>query len=418
MKHDNLVTCPNCKHEFNIETALTADIEKEIDAKLRKEFNEKFIAEKRKAEEVLKLKEEAIASERSKWLEQQQKELFDKKQELENQLKIKLTQENEAMLQSLKKTNEEQEAKIKAMRLLEVEKMELQNQLKDLEDNHAVETQKRLLEREIELKERIGKEADQKSDLKIKEMEKQMEDQRKLIEEMKRKSEQGSMQLQGEIQELALEEMLKHSFPFDRIEEVGKGVKGADLIQIVVNQAGQDCGSIVWESKRTKEFQPLWIDKFKADFRQSGGDIGVIVTQAMPKDMEGFGLKEGIYICPYPDAKGLAMVLRGSIIRVNEASSANENKGEKMQMLYAYLTGNEFKHQMEAITEGFFSMKKAIISERVSMEKIWKEREKQIDKVLLNAAGMFGSVKGIAGSAVSEIKGLELGADDQMELEA
>lgn len=418
MKHDNLVTCPNCKHEFNIETALTADIEKEIDAKLRKEFNEKYITEKRKAEELLKQKEEAIANERSKWIEQQQKEFFDKKQELENQLKVKLTQENEAMLQSLKKTNEEQEAKIKAMRQLEVDKMELQSRLKDLTESTELETKKLLLEKEIELKEKLGKEADQKSELKIKEMEKQMEDQRKLIEEMKRKSEQGSMQMQGEVQELALEEMLRHTFPLDKIQEVAKGVKGADFIQVVVNQLGQECGSIVWESKRTKEFQPLWIDKFKTDFRQSGGDIGVIVTQAMPKDMDGFGLKEGIYICHYHDAKSLAMVLRGSIIRINEANSANENKGEKMQMLYSYLTGNEFKHQMEAITEGFFSMKRAIISERVAMEKIWKEREKQIDKVLTNAAGMFGSVKGIAGSAVSEIKGLELGSDDMNALDA
>jgi len=418
MKHDNLVTCPNCKHEFNIETALTADIEKEIDAKLRKEFNEKFITEKRKAEEVLKQKEEAIASERSKWLEQQQKEFFDKKLELENQLKVKITQENEAMLQSLKKTNEEQESKIKAMRQLEVDKMELQNRLKDLTESTELETKKLLLEKEIELKEKLGKEADQKSELKIKEMEKQMEDQRKLIEEMKRKSEQGSMQMQGEVQELALEEMLRHTFPLDKIQEVGKGVKGADFIQVVVNQLGQECGSIVWESKRTKEFQPLWIDKFKTDFRQSGGDIGVIVTQAMPKDMDGFGLKEGVYICHYHDAKSLAMVLRGSIIRINEANSANENKGEKMQMLYSYLTGNEFKHQMEAITEGFFSMKRAITSEKISMEKIWKEREKQIDKVLTNAAGMFGSVKGIAGSAVSEIKGLELGSDAMDTLDA
>jgi len=411
MKHDNLVTCPNCKHEFDIETALTADLEKEIDAKLRKEFNEKFITEKRKTEEVFKQKEEAIAAERSQWIEQQQKEFFDKKLELENQLKVKITQENEAMLQSLKKTNEEQESKIKAMRQLEVDKMELQNRLKDLTESTELETKKLLMEKEIELKEKLGKEAEQKSELKIKEMEKQMEDQKKLIEEMKRKSEQGSMQMQGEVQELALEEMLRYTFPLDKIQEVAKGVKGADFIQVVVNQLGQECGTIVWESKRTKDFQPLWIDKFKTDFRQSGGDIGVIVSQAMPKDMDGFGLKEGVYICNYHDAKSLAMVLRASIIRVSEASSANENKGEKMQMLYSYLTGNEFKHQMEAITEGFFSMKRAITSEKVAMEKIWKEREKQIDKVLINAAGMFGSVKGIAGSAVSEIKGLELGSD-------
>lgn len=409
MKSENLVTCPSCKHQFSIETALTADIEKEVNEKLRKEFNEKFVAEKRKAEESLKLKEEQLLVEKRLWNEQQQNELLAKKKELEEQIKNKLNKENESMLESLKKTNDEQEEKIKKLRNLELEKMTLEKTLRDLAEQNELQTKKLLLEKEIELKEKISKEADQKSELKIKEMEKQMEDQRKLIEEMKRKSEQGSMQMQGEIQELALEEMLRQTFPFDRISEVGKGVKGADLIHSIVNQHGQECGSIVWESKRTKEFQPLWIEKFKADFRQSGGDIGVIVTQAMPKDMDGFGLKDGVYICPYNDAKSLALVLRSTLLRISEASSANENKGEKMQMLYSYLTGNEFKHQMEAITEGFTSMKRAIISERISMEKIWKEREKQIDKVLMNAAGMFGSIKGIAGSAVSEIKGLELG---------
>ena len=418
MKSENLVTCPNCKHQFSIESALTADIEKEIDAKVRSELNQKYILERKKDEERIKLKEEQIAAERKLWSEAQQKELFEKKKELEDQIRTKMLKENEAMLESLKKTNEEQDEKIRQLKKLEVEQLEMQRKLKDIQEQHEHETRKLLIEKEIELKEKISKEADQKSELKIKEMEKQMEDQRKLIEEMKRKSEQGSMQMQGEVQELAIEEMLKQTFPFDRISEVGKGVRGADLIQTVVNQHGADCGSIVWESKRTKEFQPLWIDKFKADFRQSGGDIGVIVTQAMPKDMDGFGLREGVYICPYHDAKSLALVLRSTIIRISEATSANENKGEKMQMLYTYLTGNEFKHQMEAITEGFMSMKRAIISERVSMEKIWKEREKQIDKVLMNAAGMFGSVKGIAGSAVAEIKGLELGSDVLPESEA
>lgn len=409
MKSENLVTCPNCKHQFSIETALTADIEKEIDAKLRKEFNEKYKTEKQKAEEGIRLKEEQLKEERRRWLDQQQKELEEKRKEQEELLKSKLLKEHEAMLESLRKTNEEQDEKIRQLRKLEVEQLELQKRMREMEELHVLETKKKLIEQEQALKEKLLKDADQKNDLKIKEMEKQLEDQKKLIDEMKRKAEQGSMQLQGEIQELVLEEMLKQTFPFDRIEEVGKGVRGADLIQTVINHLGQECGSIVWESKRTKEFQPLWIEKFKNDFRQSGGDVGVIVTQSMPKDMDGFGLKDGIYICPFQDARSLAFVLRSTLIRISETASAGENKGEKMQMLYDFLTGNEFRHQMEAITEGFLNMKKAIMSERISMEKIWKEREKQIEKVLLNAAGMFGSIKGIAGAAVAEIRGLDLG---------
>ena len=418
MSQNNQVTCPNCRHQFSIESALTADIEKEIGEKLKREFNEKWKGEKAKVDEQMRAQKEQIEIERKRIMEEQALELANRKKEVEEQVKSKLIKENELQIEFYKKQNEENEEKLKALRKLEIEKMEIQQRMKDLENQHELDTKKLLLEKENELKERIGKEADQKNEMRLKEFQKKIDDQNRLIEEMKRKSEQGSMQMQGEVQELALEEMLKQIFPFDDISEVGKGVKGADLIQTVKNGMGQPCGTIIWESKRTKEFQPLWIDKFKTDFRQSGGDIGVIVTQAMPKDMDGFGLKEGIYICHYHDAKSLAMVLRGSIIRINEANSANENKGEKMQMLYSYLTGNEFKHQMEAITEGFFSMKRAIISERVAMEKIWKEREKQIDKVLTNAAGMFGSVKGIAGSAVSEIKGLELGSDDMNALDA
>lgn len=412
MKSSNQVTCPNCKHQFNIESALTADIEKEINDKLRKEFNDKFVQEIKRKDENIKLKEEQLVAERKLMFEQQQKELAEKRLELENYLKEKLKKENEELIQNLKKDNEEQEQKLKQLKTLEYEKLTAEKKLKEMMEFNEIETKKLLMEKEIELKEKIGKESEQKNELKLKELNKQLEDQKKLIEEMKRKSEQGSMQMQGEVQELAIEEMLKANFPFDSIEEVGKGVRGADLIQVVRNPHGMECGKIVWESKRTKEFQPLWIEKFKTDFRQSGGDIGVIVTQAMPKDMDGFGIKEGVYICPYEDAKSLAIVLRLSLIRVNEAMSANENKGEKMQMLYTYLTSNEFKHQIEAISEGFISMKKAIISERVSMEKIWKEREKQLDKVLLNTAGMFGSIKGIAGSAVSEIKALDIHESD------
>ncbi|MCC6817968.1 MAG: DUF2130 domain-containing protein [Bacteroidia bacterium] len=414
MKANNLVTCPSCKTQFSIESAMTADLEKEIDAKLRKELNEKYAIEKKKLEEGAKLRDEQLAIERKSFIEQQQKELSEKRKEMEELIKSKLTQEHEELMTSLRKNNEEQEEKLKTFRRMEVEKLEMEKRMKEMSELHELETKKKILEHEVLMKEKLSKEVEQKSELVIKELNKQLDDQKKLIEEMKRKSEQGSMQLQGEVQELALEEMLKQTFIFDQITEVGKGVKGADLIQTVLNAQGQACGTIVWESKRTKEFQPLWIEKFKADFRQSGGDIGVIVTQAMPKDMDGFGLKEGIYICSYHEAKSLALVLRNSLIKVSDAVSANENKGEKMQMLYSFLTGNEFKHQIEAITEGFMSMKKAIISERSAMEKIWKEREKQIDKVLLNAVGMYGSIKGIAGSAVSDIKALDLGGDENL----
>ncbi|MEO8853857.1 MAG: DUF2130 domain-containing protein, partial [Ginsengibacter sp.] len=233
--------------------------------------------------------------------------------------------------------------------------------------------------------------------LRFKEMEKQLNDQKKLVEEMKRKQDQVSMQLQGEVQEVALEEILRNAFPFDVISEVGKGIRGADCIQLVRNNYGQECGKIIYESKRTKDFGGDWIEKFKTDMRSTGADIAVLVTKTMPKEMDCFGLKEGVWICTFSEVKALANVLRDAVIRIYNSSKKHENKGDKMHLLYGYLTSNEFSEQWKAIREGFVAMKMSIISERSAMEKLWKAREKQLEKVLLNAAHVKGSIEGISG---------------------
>ncbi|WP_298709166.1 DUF2130 domain-containing protein, partial [Chitinophaga sp.] len=247
--------------------------------------------------------------------------------------------------------------------------------------------------------------------LRLKEMEKQLEDQRRLAEEMRRKAEQGSMQLQGEVQELALEEMLRSAFPFDAISEVGKGVRGADCIQTVRNQFGQECGRIIYESKRTKDFSREWIEKLKADMRSQGADVAVLVTQALPKDMDRFGEKDGVWICTFPEVKSLTWVLRDAIMKVYNAVKSQENKGDKMHLLYHYLTSGEFAEQWSAIREGFRSMKLSIQKEREAMEKLWKAREKQLEKVLLNAAHIKGSIEGIAGSDSVDLQLLDDAAE-------
>jgi hypothetical protein len=231
----------------------------------------------------------------------------------------------------------------------------------------------------------------------------QLDEQKKLAEEMRRRAEQGSMQRQGEAQELMLEQILREHFPFDEIEEVGKGVEGADCIQVVRNPQGQACGRIIFESKRTKNWQAGWLEKLKNDKRSKQADIGILVTQALPKDMERFGERDGIWICRFEEVAAVAAILRKGLITIQELSKSQENKGEKMQMLYDYLTGKEFRGQVEAIMEGFLSMKNGISKERLQMEKIWKEREKQLEKVLINTSGLFGSVKGIAGASLPDI---------------
>ena len=236
---------------------------------------------------------------------------------------------------------------------------------------------------------------------------------------MKRKQEQGSMQLQGEVQELAIEEWLMGQFPLDSIEEIKKGARGGDCIQVVNTRARQNCGTIYYESKRTKDFQPSWIEKFKADIRERGANVGVLVTEVMPAGMDRMGLRDGIWICNYDEFKGLCAVLRESIVQLSMAVSSQENKGDKMHMLYDFLTSNTFRMQVEAIVEGFTSMKNGLDSEKRAMQRIWKEREKQIDKVVTNTIDMYGSIKGIAGNAIQSVKALELPGEgeDQEQLE-
>lgn len=234
--------------------------------------------------------------------------------------------------------------------------------------------------------------------LRLRELEKQLDDQKKLAEEMKRKAEQGSMQLQGEVQELILEEMLKSAFPFDLVSEVGKGIRGADCTLTIRNNLGQECGKIIFESKRTKHFDKNWIEKLKADMRSTAADIGVIVTQAMPEQVSSFAQLDGIWICSFSDVLALVHVLRDGILKIFMAAKTHENKGDKMHMLYGYLTSNEFSEQWKAIREGFQAMNLSIQKEREAMEKLWKMRQKQLEKVLLNAAHIKGSIEGIAGN--------------------
>ena len=220
------------------------------------------------------------------------------------------------------------------------------------------------------------------------------------------------MQLQGEVQELAIEEWLRGQFPLDHIEEIKKGARGADCLQVVHTQTRRNCGTIYYESKRAKAFQAAWIEKFRQDIRDKGADVGVLVTQAMPQDMERMGLRDGVWICNFDEFRGLSTVLRDAAIRLSEAVTARENRGDKMGLLYDFLTGSEFRQQVEAIVEGFTQMQSDLESEKRSMQMIWKKREKQIQKVLLNTNQMYGSVRGIAGNAIQSVPLLELSDEE------
>jgi hypothetical protein len=336
------------------------------------------------------------------------------RQATEQSIRKSLSTDYETRLRMLEDTNKDNEEKLKLSRQKELEFLKKEQELKNKEAEMELSVQRQVMEERGKLAEEIRHLEMQKTaareneyQLRLKELEKQLDDQKKLAEEMKRKAEQGSMQLQGEVQELALEELLRSSFPFDEISEVGKGVRGADCIMTVRNNFGQECGRIIYESKRTQSFSPEWIEKLRADMRNQGAHIAVIVTQTMPKDMACFGEKNGVWICSFSEVRALSYVLRDGIIRVFNAAKSQDNKGDKMQLLYNYLTSGEFSEQWKAIREGFLSMKQSIQKERDTMERLWKAREKQLEKVLLNAAHVRGSIEGIAGKDAIDVNLLE-----------
>lgn len=410
MDGSNQIKCPNCGASIDVQDILSHQLEDEI----KQKYQADLVAEKKKFEsEFERLGEEKSALEKKRkqmnaiFQERLDKQLKEDRREIEDKLKVKLAEEQSDQFLALQKELNEKSEKVKELNRTKAEIEKLKREKGELKEAAEAEAQKRLNETLLGEKEKIRKAEEERNELRFKEMQKQLEDQKKLTEEMKRKQEQGSMQLQGEVQELAIEEWLANQFPLDTIEEIKKGARGGDCIQIVNTRTNQNCGTIYYESKRTKDFQPTWIEKFKSDIREKGANIGVLVTEVMPANMERMGLKDGIWICNYDEFKGLCAVLRDSIVQLSVAVGSQENKGDKMHMLYDFLTSSTFRMQVEAIVEGFTAMKTALDSEKRAMARIWKEREKQIDKVVTNTIDMYGSVKGIAGSAVQTVQALE-----------
>lgn len=379
------IKCPNCQHEFEPNDSIREEVQKELRNKMtewqkqqQQKLDEQLISERNKIQkEAETLLRKSIAAE------------FENKFNLQDQI------------------NKENEEKLKQARQQQLEFLQKEQQLKNKEAELELELQKKMNAEREKLQVDIKAQQDQKLTaieneykLREKQWEEKFEAQKKLADEMKRKAEQGSMQMQGEVQEIALEEMLRTAFPFDMVTEVGKGIRGADCILTVRNNFGQECGKIIFESKRTKDFGGDWIEKLKSDLRNVQADAGVIVSQALPKEINGFGEKDGVWICGFNEVRPVVQILRDGIIKISAALRSQENKGDKMTLLYNYLTSSEFAEQWRAIREGFMSMKISIQKERDAMEKLWKAREKQLEKVLLNATHIRGSIDGISGQDV------------------
>jgi hypothetical protein len=419
MSNETKVQCPSCHTTIDVQDILAQQVE----ARYKHEYQARLAEEKRRFEsEQLKLQEERNLFEQKK---KQENELFnerlktkmaEERKMLEEQLKKAIHQEKEDQFNLLQKELNDKTEQIKELNRAKADIERLKREKEELKEAVELDLQRKMNEQLASERERIRKMEEDRNELKLRELQKQLDDQKKLTEEMKRKQEQGSMQLQGEVQELAIEEWLTLQFPLDSIEEIKKGARGGDCIQIVNTHQRVGCGKIYYESKRTKDFQPSWIEKFKADMREKGADVGVLVTDARPAGLERMGIKDGVWICSYEEFKGLCTVLRETVIQLGLAVASQENKGDKMHLLYDFLTSNTFRMQVEAIVEGFSSMKNELEKEKRAMQRIWKEREKQIEKVIGNTIDMYGAIRGIAGNAIQPVQALELpGAEDYEE---
>lgn len=292
--------------------------------------------------------------------------------------------------------------------------LELRKKARDLEQKQEqveLELQRRLDQEKDNLSRSIREQMDEEFGLRLLEKEKQIEDLRKSVAEVKRKTEVGSQELQGELLEMDIEERLSAAFPQDEITPVPKGVRGADLVQVVKNTLTENCGSIIWEAKNTKRWNQAWIEKLKDDQRNITAVFAVLVTTVLPPGIQRFGQVDGVWVCDLQSYTGLTIALRKYLIDLSFAQQASEGKNEKVEMIYRYLSGEEFKQRIEAIVDSFNSMQEQLARERRAMEKLWKEREKQIERITTNTVGMYGEMQGIIGSSLPRIKSLELDPD-------
>jgi hypothetical protein len=413
MKNNLKITCPECGHQFSPEAA----VEGHLRTHLEKEYTEKLTVSTKAIEEKAKA---SVTAEYQTKMELMEKEVSQKSQKLQKLEKQSLLLDQRE--KELREREERSELDLKKKLLAGEEKIRLEAE-KTAKEKAAVEFQEKeaFLKRQQESLELSIRKASMEQVEKVREegllkqaeLQKKLDDQIKMAEEMNRKGGQGSMQLQGEVQELAIEEFLRNAFAKDEVEEISKGVRGGDCVHIVKDNFGNECGRILYESKRTKAFSRDWIGKVKEDMRLKQASLGVIVTEAMPSELTRFGLLDGVWVCSYAEFKSMSFLLRYAIIRIGEVASAQQNKGSKMQILYDYLTGNEFKQKIEAICETFSEMNTDLQKDRKQAFASFSKREKQIFKVMENTAALYGDVRGIAGSAVQTIEALEPSNEDQ-----
>jgi len=398
------IRCNKCGNEIEITEALS----KELETKVLQEIQSKHEDEMKK----LKDRELELLESNKKFEQTKLAELEKLKQEISEQARRDAIEKVRKDYDSrITTTKEEAEEARKQNSELQKQLSEIMKQLrdaKDAENKLKLQFEKQLLEEQDNIKQKARKESDEANALKLAERDKKLSDAEKVIEELQRKVQQGSQQLQGEVQELALEDQLKKEFIYDEIQEVPKGITGADVIQIVRNNSGIPCGTIVWESKNTKAWSQQWISKLKEDTRKLKADISILVSSVLPEGINGFGQIDGVWVCNIKSAIPLTYALRTQIISIRNIQEATNGKATKAEVVYNYLISNEFKQRIEVWIEYFRNRKDELDKEKGYFLKKWEKEEKGIMKVFQNTAGMYGDLQGLIGTALPKVQYLEL----------
>ena len=402
---DQTITCPECGSEIPLSDALTEKMRHQLEGELGKKFKEK----EKELEEKAKLLEENqknMDAQVAKKLEAEKVKMWEKAQK-------KATEKLDVELKDLKKANEEKNEQLDKMREEQLELRKEKRAIEEEKKNMKLEIEKKLDEERKTIAEQAKKDASEEMRLKMAEKDKQMEQLRKSLADAKRKSEQGSMQIQGDVQEDDLKMMLQNNFSMDVIEDVPTGIKGADLVQTVNTSFGHKAGIILWESKNTKAWSDDWIKKLKGDQALVKADVCVLVSQTLPDGVKDFKFQGGVWVCSYQSALSLVTALRLHLTQLSQVKQSLVGKDEKMELLYNYLSGSEFKNRIENIVSAFTSMQTDLDTEKRSMERIWKKRGKEIERVIMSTSGMYGDLQGIVGASLPAIKSLELPSGEE-----
>lgn len=414
------ITCPNCKTEIRLTESLAAPL---------------IAATRRQFELQLAQKDDAIAK-REQGVREREKQIAEAKRKLDEQVadqvaaqlkeerarviaeesrKAKLASaaelENRAReLAELQEVLKARDAKLAEAQQAQAELIKKQRELDDARRELELTVERRVQAGLEQTRVKARQEAEEGLKLKVMEKEQTISAMQKQIEELKRKAEQGSQQLQGEVLELELENLLGARFPADMIEPVPKGEYGGDILQRVHNLSGQRCGTILWESKRTKNWSDSWLAKLREDQRAAKAEIAIIVSQALPREVETFALIDNIWVIHPKAILPVAMMLRHTLVEITSARQSSEGQQTKMELVYQYLTGPRFRQRVEGIVEAFSTMQEDLDKEKKTITRQWAKREAQIERVMQSTVGMYGDLQGIAGKTLQEIGGLDLPA--------